>query len=572
MSSLDRKYPIARAALAAALGLSTACGGDPGGTGPGTDGLNLRVETLFLVQSVQTRDGTVPLVADKDAYLRVFVLANEANTLTPSVRVTLLQNGAVLQQTTIPAGGTSVPTKVDQSSMNNSWNLKIPKAMVQPGLQVLAEVDPANEVEESDEQDNSFPVSGTPKTLSITALQPLRIRLVPVFQADNGLTGNVTAANMDSYLAFALKIHPLSSIDADLREPYTVNGLGFDPEGNTWQTAVADLDAVRTAEGSDRFYYGVVNTSYNGGGVVGIAAGIPASAALGWDRFPDAPITLAHEIGHDWGRYHAPCGGAGGPDPNYPYPEGLIGVYGLDVDTKEVKTPNGNTDIMGYCNARFWISDYTFTGIFNYRASHPSASIGAPVPALLVWGRIVDGVPALEPSFEVTAPPALPSGSGPYLVEGLDAAGRPVVSYHFDAAASPDMANDFRHFAFAIPLSGESAAKVATLRLVARGRESRIAATAASIGTTSGSARLATPITAPRTATMVQEGPDRVSLRWDAKAYPLVVARDAATGAILSLARGGTATVAAPNAAGVQLVYSDGIHSVRTSAGPAIRR
>jgi hypothetical protein len=71
---------------------------------------------------------------------------------------------------------------------------------------------------------------------------------------------------------------------------------------------------------------------------------------------------------------------------------------------------------------------------------------------------------------------------------------------------------------------------------------------------------------------MVQEGPGRVSLRWDAKAYPLVVARDAATGAILSLARGGTATVAAPNAAGVQLVYSDGIHSVRTSAGPAIRR
>ena len=38
-------------------------------------GANLRIETLYLVQSTQTRDGTVPLVAGKDAYLRVFVVA-----------------------------------------------------------------------------------------------------------------------------------------------------------------------------------------------------------------------------------------------------------------------------------------------------------------------------------------------------------------------------------------------------------------------------------------------------------------------------------------------------------------
>jgi hypothetical protein len=572
MSSLDRKYSIASVALAATLALIGACGGDPGGTGPGSDGPNLRIETLFLVQSVQTRDGEVPLVADKDAWLRVFVVANAANTLTPSVRVTLLQNGVVQQTTTIPAGGVSVPTKVDQSSMTNSWNLKIPKAMVQPGLQVLAEVDPDNQVEESDEQDNSFPVSGTPQSLSITALQPLRLRLVPVVQAENGLTGNVNAGNMASYLAFALKIHPLSSIDADLRAPYTVNGLGFDPQGNTWQTAVSDLDAVRTAEGSDRFYYGVVNTSYDGGGVVGIAAGIPASAALGWDRFPDAPITLAHEIGHDWGRYHSPCGGAGGPDPNYPYPQGLIGAYGLDVDTKEIKTPNGNTDIMGYCNARFWISDYTFKGIFDYRVSHPSASIGAPVPALLVWGQVVDGVPKLEPAFEVTAPAKVPANSGPYLVEGLDDAGRAVFSYHFDASAIPDMANDFRHFAFAIPLSDDATAKVTTLRLVAHGRESRLAATAAPVSAPGANARVTAPITAPQRATMTNEGPDRVAIRWDAKSYPLVVVREAATGAILSLARGGTAKVATPNGGDVQLVFSDGIHSTRAAGGAAVRR
>src|SRR5438128_9593130 len=91
--------------LVATLGLA-ACGDKPT---EGADGLNLRIETLYLVQSVQSRDGSVPLVAGKEAYLRIFVLANAANTLTPSVRVQLSRNGVVEQTITIPAPGASVP-------------------------------------------------------------------------------------------------------------------------------------------------------------------------------------------------------------------------------------------------------------------------------------------------------------------------------------------------------------------------------------------------------------------------------------------------------------------------------
>lgn len=501
--------------------MATGCGDKPTGTGAG---LNLRIEAMYLVQSVQTREGTVPLVAGKDGLLRVFVLANEANTLKPAVRVQLiLASGAVLQVLTIPGEAASVPTSVDQSNLAKSWNVVIPGATIQPGLRIVAEVDPTNAIEESNEEDNRFPVSGSGVAPQVAALQPFRIRFVPIIQAENGRTGNVNASNIESYLTFTRKIHPVFQIDADLRAPYTVNGLGFDPQGNTWQAAVAELDAVRAAEGSDRFYYGVVNTEYEGGGVVGIAAGIPANTALGWDRFPDAPITVAHEIGHDWGRRHAPCGGAGGPDPNYPYSVGLIGVYGYDIETNEVKLPSANTDIMGYCNARFWISDYNFSAIVDYRLANPASSPPTAVPSLVVWGHIENGVPRLEPAFQATTRPLPPATTGPYHIEGLDSAGRAVFSYRFAASVTPDVEGDIRHFAFAIPLSAREVGSIETLRLVASGRESRITASQSD--------------------------------------HPLVVVRDEATGQILSLARGAAAK-ATVRRSGVRLELSNGIRTV----------
>src|SRR3954463_4606784 len=201
--------------IAAALLLAAACSDKPGTT-EGSNGLNLRIETAYLVQSVQNREGTVPLVAGKDAYLRVFVLANAANTAAPAVRVQLIRNGTVEQVLTIPAPLSSVPTEVDQSTLAKSWNVAVPGATIQPGLQVVADVDPTNQVAESNEQDNRFPATGSPATLQIAALQPFKIRFVPMVQEENGKTGRIDATNIEDYLTFTRKIHPVSTIDADL--------------------------------------------------------------------------------------------------------------------------------------------------------------------------------------------------------------------------------------------------------------------------------------------------------------------------------------------------------------------
>ncbi|MDQ3029853.1 MAG: hypothetical protein M3R09_07480, partial [Actinomycetota bacterium] len=153
--------------------------------------LNLRIDGLNLTQSTQTFDNSVPLVAGRDGYLRVFVVANEANAATPAVRVRFFAGGSVTRTFTISAAAASTPTAVDESQLALSWNIPIPGSVIMPGLSILAEVDPDNAVVESDDTDNAFPRSGTPQTLQVRTVPVFAIRFVPVRQRSNNLQGNV---------------------------------------------------------------------------------------------------------------------------------------------------------------------------------------------------------------------------------------------------------------------------------------------------------------------------------------------------------------------------------------------
>jgi hypothetical protein len=271
----------------------------------------------------------------------------------------------------------------------------------------------------------------------------------------------------------------------------------------------------------------VVNPSYSSG-VAGVGY-IGAAAATGWDKLPSGSSVAAHEWGHNWGRQHAPCGGAGNPDANYPYTGGEIGVIGYDLANDMLK-PADSHDLMGYC-ANEWISDYTYTGVMNFRSSEPSvaSSMGEAIqPTLLVWGRIENGRAVLEPAFSITARPSLPRRPGPYRLEGRAADGARIFGLDFAPLEVADDLNGARHFAFAVPLRPERAARVASLHLAGGGVQASIAQ--ASSGPT---------------AVQVTRGvAGRVALRWDASKAPMIMVRDPVTGDVLSFARGGSAEVA----------------------------
>ena len=82
---------------------------------------------------------------------------------------------------------------------------------------------------------------------------------------------------------------------------------------------------------------------------------------------------------------------------------------GYDMIDQELK-PADSHDLMGYCNDD-WISDYTYLGVMNFRASDALKAGGmaaAVQPGLLVWGRIEGGGRARAgvPRHRSAQPPA----------------------------------------------------------------------------------------------------------------------------------------------------------------------
>jgi len=511
--------------------------------------LNLVIDGMYVTQSVQDYGGNVPLVAGRDGFVRIFVRANQTNVEQPDVRLRVYDNGSLVSTSTIPAPTIGVPTIVDEGDLNKSWNLALPASAIGPGLQLVADVDPTNTIVEQDEGDNTFPASGTPQAMDVRSINPFPVRFVPVLQSVNGLTGNVTAGNQDQFLTVTQQLFPVESYNADIRSPYTFTDaipIESDNATGTWSRVLSEINALRTADASTRYYFGVVNTTYSSG-IAGIGY-VPGKAAVGWDKLPSASGVAAHEWGHNWGRQHAPCGGAGNPDPNYPYSGGVIGVWGYDFGSATLVPPT-RPDIMGYCS-NDWVSDYTYTGVVNHvQASFSVSQPGAAQqPVLLVWGRVRGGTIELEPAFELDATPVTPSGTGAYTLEGLAADGSRVFRYAFSPQTVADAPQWEGHFAFTLPVRS----RPASLRVTGPGGQ----AVAMSRGASPG----AQALQQSPAASVQSVAADRIELRWDRAQYPMLLVRDPRTREILSFARGGAATVWTAERE-VELLYSDGVRS-----------
>jgi hypothetical protein len=523
-------------------------------------GLNLAIEAIQVQQVVQTFGGSVPAIAGRAGLLRVFVRASEPNAARPSVLVKLYDGAELLVATTLAAPADSVPTSVDEGLLGASWNYELPATLMKPGLRVLAEVDPGKVIAESIETDNLYPSSGIPLALDVRPVAPLSIRLVPVMQSVNGLTGDVTPANAPEYAAAAYGLLPVDVLSLDVRTPYATSAPALQPNdaNGAWLQVLSELNALRAADGSLAHYYGVVKVPYTAG-VVGISY-LPSFVALGTDNLPKAAFTMVHELGHNFGRLHSPSCGAGGYDANYPYPGGVIGVYGYDSRTGTLRDPV-TPDIMGYCDNR-WISDYTYMGILSFRASQEGTftaavlGAGAPRPGLLVWGRVRRDKLELEPAYQVVAPPSLPAAAGPHRIEVIGASGQVLVGLSFRGNRPVDVPDtDEEYFAYVIPLDALGNTEPARLRLSSMGRRAELATDP---GMTP--AQLADAF-APAVERLSST---RVRVSWRDAPGRGVLIRDPATGEILALGRGGRAVVRMRGAR-VDLTLSDGVRSGQSS-------
>ena len=97
----------------------------------------------YLVQAVQSREFPVSLVAGEEALLRVFVTAGRDNDeRLPPVRASFHLNGALAHVAEIAGRPGPIPTEVNEGSLATSANAVVPADVVQPGLEMVVEVDP----------------------------------------------------------------------------------------------------------------------------------------------------------------------------------------------------------------------------------------------------------------------------------------------------------------------------------------------------------------------------------------------------------------------------------------------
>lgn len=311
---------------------------------------------------------------------------------------------------------------------------------------------------------------------------------------------------------------------------------------NVWSTVLNEVTAKRSADGAtDRYYYGAVHPTYSSG-IAGLGW-IGAPAAIGWDASGSFPAVFAHEEGHNFNRAHSPCGGAGSPDPNYPYPGAIIGVPGWDVfaSSNNLKNAATYTDIMAYCSPQ-WISDYVYVSELTFRQGSP---IGIIVPGpdvvapagegLLVWGRIENGQLTLEPAFRIPANRSL-AEPGPYTWEARDSMGRVLASVSFNAPEVADAPDDgsVQMFSFVVPLNTDVLAAIQSVHVKSGNQElARRTVSAA-------------PADDFQSAIRMQDLPDgRLQIVWDADRYPVLMLRDARTGEVRGFVRGGNAQIEA---------------------------
>jgi hypothetical protein len=168
-------------------------------------------------------------------------------------------------------------------------------------------------------------------------------------------------------------------------------------------------------------------------------------------------------------------------------------------------------------------------------------------PCLLVWGYIQDGKLVLHPAFQVNTRPRLPGRAGPYAIEGRAADGSTVFAHSFAPSEVADLPGSHQSFAFAIPLASAQAQRLSSLRLRGNGQETVV--------------RSSSGLQTEQSA-LNREATNRVGLRWNHLAYPMVMVRDAGTGEILSLAAGGNVQLPTSSRQ-LELVFSDGVRSFR---------
>ena len=232
-------------------------------------------------------------------------------------------------------------------------------------------------------------------TLRGVTLPPFRITFFPL-QRDG--TNAPELLDLDEYMTEIISKLPVAQdYTASFGRRISFSGSNFLQDG-----VQVILDEWNANADADEYYMGLFD--FEGSSASSSGAIIGRNVSISQSGFADV---ASHELGHNFGLQHAPCGNPEGLDPNYPYTDGGLGTTrAWDLVRRRFIGPEDNFfDLMGYCSPDF-ISDYHYRKALIFRQSmsnsaslsvsthppltsvvqqtqrHASASSSGPGPAL----------------------------------------------------------------------------------------------------------------------------------------------------------------------------------------------
>ena len=400
--------------------------------------------TAYLTQAIQSRAFPVPLVAGRDALLRVFVTSEHAaGEGIPPVRASFYVDGVEVHVADIPAPSAPIPTEINESDLRASSNATIPGSVLQPGLEVVIAVDPDGTLDPGLRVPKRVPETGRME-IDVRSVPTLDLTLVPFLrdQAPDAtllaLIGEMVEDPQRHPGLWAVRtLLPVGEIDAKAHEPVV-----------TSSTRVEDLlretEAIRTMEGASGHFMGMI------GGLTRGAAVLRGRVAVAGSD----PVSMAHELAHNMSLEHWSCSVEDFLTLTYPE-DGRIGAWGFDAREGGGLVAPTTWDLMGCVGPLQWIGEYNFTKATRFRVSDEDAADGAvaadPTRTLLLWGGIDEaGAPFLDPAFIVESAPKLPETGGDYEIKGRAADGGEMFTLRFDMPNVAD-GEGGSSFVFALP-------------------------------------------------------------------------------------------------------------------------
>jgi hypothetical protein len=388
-------------------------------------------------------------------------VAETAGNVAPTVRLTGSVGGTTVGSIPMPgpspvpvlAPGAALPDALRYSEAQ-TYNAILPATWVVPGLSVRIDIDPEQRFG-TPIAVNATPAVGTQTNIDLV--------LVPL----------VSGANVPQMPDLALVADELvrrmpvqrGRVTVSMRAPYTLTSAtdGVDTDAD-WSNALSELEQLRRNEAPLRQYFGMVRPMVSAGtagiGYVNrLGASSPSLSAMGWDASRSSwRRTVTHELGHNFSRQHAPCGGAGSPDANYPYPGGALSATPLfESLLDDIMSPASQFDVMGYCNGS-WFSDYNFREVQRFLEARPQPALvtvkGASQAGelVLVTGRITaDGVSFAPVQRARGVAPVVASGA--YRLRVLAASGA-TFEIPFDAVEVDHAVPSEKHFFVTLPSPG----------------------------------------------------------------------------------------------------------------------